>query len=121
MQLLKCPLLHRAVYVDRLVCAIPAATLEAKTRVERRKTMSFRRIAPVVAFLTSDVSRGIDSKIFAVRRNEVFLMRQQCPIRPVQRAEGWSVRTLSEHMLPKFRASFHPLDWTVDAFLRDPV
>jgi len=90
--------------------------------VERiQATMTASKIAPVVVFLASDLSKDVTGQIFAVRKNEVFLMSQPRPLRSVHRSEGWSAQTLAEQMLPAFKSSLYPLDRSGDVFSWDPI
>jgi NAD(P)-dependent dehydrogenase (short-subunit alcohol dehydrogenase family) len=106
---------------SRLIGTIPTETPEEKARVERVKTMGAEKIAPLAVFLASDLAKGVTGQIFAVRRNEVFLMSQPRPIRSIHRSEGWSAETLAEHMLPAFKSSFYALERSGDVFSWDPV
>ncbi|HLJ64654.1 MAG TPA: SDR family oxidoreductase, partial [Stellaceae bacterium] len=106
---------------SRLIGTIPTETPEEKVRVERMKSMTSEKIAPLAVFLAGDLSASVTGQIFAVRKNEIFLMSQPRPIRSVQRSEGWTPQTLAEHMLPALRPSFYPLDRSADIFSWDPV
>jgi NAD(P)-dependent dehydrogenase (short-subunit alcohol dehydrogenase family) len=106
---------------SRLIGTIPTETPEEKARVERMKTMGSEKIAPLAVFLASDLAKEVTGQIFAVRRNEVFLMSQPRPIRSIHQSEGWSAETLAEHMLPAFKSSFYPLERSGDVFSWDPV
>jgi len=106
---------------SRLIGTIPTETAEEKARVERIKTMGAEKIAPVVVFLASDLSRDVTGQIFGVRRNEIFLMSQPRPIRSVHRSEGWTPTSLAEHMLPALKSSFYPLERSGDVFSWDPI
>ncbi len=106
---------------SRLIGTIPTETPEEKARVERIKTMTSEKIAPLAVFLASDLAKEVSGQIFAVRKNEVFLMSQPRPIRSVHRSEGWSARTLAEQMLPAVRNSLYPLERSGDVFSWDPI
>jgi NAD(P)-dependent dehydrogenase (short-subunit alcohol dehydrogenase family) len=106
---------------SRMIGTIPTETPEEKARVERLKTMTSEKIAPLVIFLASDLAKDISGQIFAVRKNEVFLMSQPRPVRSVHRSEGWSAQTLAEQMLPAFRSSLYPLERSGDVFSWDPI
>src|SRR5215813_2532067 len=75
---------------SRLIGTIPTETGDEKARVERMKTMGSEKIAPLAVFLASDLAKDVTGQIFAIRRNEVFLMSQPRPIRSIHRSEGWS-------------------------------
>ena len=106
---------------SRLIGTIPTETPEEKARVERVKSMGPERIAPVVVFLLSDLAKEVSGQIFAVRKNEVFLMSQPRPLRSLHRSEGWTPQMLAEEMLPAFRSDFYPLARSGDIFAWDPV
>jgi len=106
---------------SRLVGTIPTETPEEKLRVDRIKTMTPDKIAPLTVFLASELSKDVTGQIFGARKNEIILFSQPRPIRTVQRAEGWTPQTLAEHMLPAFKASFYDLDRSSDVFCWDPV
>jgi NAD(P)-dependent dehydrogenase (short-subunit alcohol dehydrogenase family) len=106
---------------SRLIGTIPTETPQEKARVERIKTMTSEKIAPLAIFLGSDLSQDVNAQIFGVRKNEVFLMSQPRPIRSIHRSEGWTPQTLAEHMLPAFKSSFFALERSGDVFSWDPV
>ncbi|MEZ5907607.1 MAG: SDR family oxidoreductase [Hyphomicrobiaceae bacterium] len=106
---------------SRMIGTIPTETPDEKARVERLKTMTADKIAAVVVFLTSELSAPISGQIFAVRKNEVFLMSQSRPIRSVHRAEGWTPQTLAETMAPAMKPFLYPLDRSGDVFTWDPI
>jgi NAD(P)-dependent dehydrogenase (short-subunit alcohol dehydrogenase family) len=106
---------------SRLIGTIPTATAEEQARVERIKTMSADKIAPLAVFLASDLSKDVTGQIFAVRKNEVFLMSQPRPIRSAHRDGGWTPQALAETMLPAFKPSFYPLDRSADVFSWEPM
>ncbi|HUI17344.1 MAG TPA: SDR family NAD(P)-dependent oxidoreductase [Alphaproteobacteria bacterium] len=106
---------------SRLIGTIPTETPEEKARVERVKSMGPERIAPLAVFLLSDLAKEVSGQIFAVRKNEVFLMSQPRPLRSLHRAEGWTPQTLAEQMLPAFKPDFYPLARSGDIFSWDPV
>lgn len=104
---------------SRMIGTVPTAGDEA--RRAKTKTMTPDTIAPMVVCLASEASSGVSGQIFAVRRNEVFLMSQPRPVRSMHRGEGWTPQTLAEHALPALRPSFTPLERSRDVFSWDPV
>ena len=106
---------------SRLVGTIPTETPEEKLRVERIKTMTAEKIAPLTVFLASDLSKDVTGQIFGSRKNEIILFSQPRPIRTVQRSEGWTPATLADHMLPAFKSSLYDLERSGDVFCWDPV
>jgi NAD(P)-dependent dehydrogenase (short-subunit alcohol dehydrogenase family) len=106
---------------SRMIGTIPTQTSDEKARVERVKTMTTEKIAPLVVFLASDLAKDVSGQVFAIRKNEVFLMSQPRPLRSMQRSDGWTPQTLAEHMLPAMKPSFYPLDRSGEVFSWDPV
>lgn len=106
---------------SRMTASIPAQTPEEITRVERLKTMSADRIAPLVAFLCADASAEITGEVFAVRKNEIFLFSRTRPVRSLHRSEGWTPASLASDWLPAIRPSLHRLERSSDVFAWDPV
>lgn len=106
---------------SRMIGTIPAESEEEKTRVERLKTMSAEKIAPLVAFLASDSSKDVTGQIFAVRKNEIFLFSAPRPVRSVHRSEGWTAATIASDLLPALKPSMHPLQRSADVFCWDAV
>lgn len=107
---------------SRLIATIPASTEAEALRIERMKTMSADKIAPLVVFLASDAAAEVSNQIFGVRKNEVFLFSKPRPIRSMQKSEGWTPQALAEEMLPAFRPSFaDPSERSSDVFGYDPI
>ncbi len=94
---------------SRLIGTIPTDTPEEKARVERiQNTMTASKIAPICVFLASDLSKDVTGQIFAVRKDEIFLMSQSRPIRVAHKDGGWTPQDIAETMLPAFRARLLP-------------
>src|SRR5262249_32186393 len=107
---------------SRLIGTIPTDTPEQKARVERvRDTMTAAKIAPICVFLASDLSSSVSGQIFAVRKDEIFLMSQPRPVRVAHRDGGWSVQALADTLLPAFQSAFYPLDRSQDVFNWEPL
>jgi hypothetical protein len=106
---------------SRMIGTIPTETPEEKARVERVKTMSTDKIAPLAVFLLSDLSKGVSGQIFGARKDEIFLFSQPRPVRSVHRGEGWTPQTLASHMLPAVKQHLTPLERSGDVFSWDPV
>jgi len=107
---------------SRLIGTIPTDTPEQKARVERiQNTMTASKIAPVCAFLASDLSKDVTGQIFAVRKDEIFLMSQPRPLRVAHRDGGWTPQAIAETMLPAFKSAFYPLDASADVFNWEPL
>jgi NAD(P)-dependent dehydrogenase (short-subunit alcohol dehydrogenase family) len=106
---------------SRLIGTIPTDTPEQKARVEKIKTMTSEKIAPLAVYLASDLSKDVTGQIFAVRKNEIFLMSQPRPIRSIHSGDGWTPQSIAEHAIPALKTAFYPLDRSADIFSWDPV
>ena len=105
---------------SRMIGTIPIGDEAQRERVEKLKTMTTAKIAPVAVALCSDRST-VTGQIFGVRNNEIFLMGQSRPLRSVHRAEGWTPDTVLDHAIPAMSADFYPLDRSADVFSWDPI
>jgi len=105
---------------SRMIGTIPIADEAQRDRIEKLKTMTTAKIAPVAVALCAPEST-VTGQIFGVRNNEIFLMGQSRPIRSVHRSEGWTPETVLNHAIPSMQASFYPLDRSQDVFSWDPI
>ncbi len=107
---------------SRMTASIPAETPEQKLRVERMQTMSADKIAPLVAYLASDLSRDVTNQIFSVRKNEILLFDKPRPVRSMVKLDGWTPVAIAEELIPAFRPSFARADEvSAHVFPYDPV
>jgi NAD(P)-dependent dehydrogenase (short-subunit alcohol dehydrogenase family) len=107
---------------SRLIGTIPTDTPEQKERVERiQNTMTASKIAPICVFLASDLSKDVTGQIFAVRKDEIFLMSQPRPLRVAHKDGGWTPQSIADTMLPAFKSGFYPLDRSQDVFNWEPL
>lgn len=106
---------------SRMTESIPAETEAAKQRVERLKTMTPDKVAPLVAWLCTDDAAEVSGQIFCVRKNEIFLFSPPMPIRSVHRSEGWSPETIGSELYPALKPSLFPLRVSADVFAWDPI
>ncbi len=106
---------------SRMIGAIPTNTPEQQARVAKIKEMTPDKIAPMAVYLASDAASEVTGQIFAVRNNEIFLMGQSRPLRSLQRTDGWTPETISEHAIPALKSSFYALDRSPTVFSWDPV
>lgn len=107
---------------SRMTSSIPATTPEQQERVARIQEMSADKIAPLVAYLASDLSVDVTNQVFAVRKNEILLFNKPRPIRAMVRLAGWSAEAIADELIPAFRPSFARADEvSADVFPYDPI
>jgi NAD(P)-dependent dehydrogenase (short-subunit alcohol dehydrogenase family) len=107
---------------SRMTASIPAETPEQKLRVERMKTMSADKIAPLVVYLASDASKDVTNQIFSVRKNEITLFNKPRPVRSMTKVEGWTPEAIADELIPSFRPSFARADEvSAHVFPYDPI
>jgi len=105
----------------RMIGTIPITDEKQKARVEKLKSMTPEKIAPLAVYLLSDDAAKVTAQIFAVRNNEIFLMSQPRPIRSVHRSEGWTPETVGEHAIPALQSDFYGLERSADVWSWDPI
>jgi NAD(P)-dependent dehydrogenase (short-subunit alcohol dehydrogenase family) len=106
---------------SRMTDSIPTDTPEAKQRVERLKTMTADKVAPMVAYLCSDLSAEVSGQIFSVRKNEIFLFKMPRPVRSMHRDEGWTAESIASDLIPAFSPDLSPLQVSAEVFPWDPI
>ena len=106
---------------SRMIGTIPIQNEAQKERVEKIKQMTPDKVAVMAVALASDRAHEVTGQIFAVRRNEIFLMGQSRPLRSVHEGAGWTPGAIVEHAFPALRSDFYPLDRSADVFSWDPV
>jgi len=106
---------------SRLIATIPTETEAEKLRVERLKTMTPQKIAPLAAYLMTDDAKDVTAQTFCVRKNEIFLFNAMRPIRSMQREAGWTVDSIASDLMPAFRPSLQALQRSADVFPWDPA
>ena len=107
---------------SRMTASIPAATPAAKERVERLKTMSADKIAPLVIYLASDAAAAVTNQIFAVRKNEIVLFSKPRPVRSMSKAEGWTPESIAAELIPAFTPDLARADEvSAHVFPYDPI
>lgn len=106
---------------SRMTNSIPDQTPAEKARVERLKQMTPEKNAPLAVYLLSDDANKVSGQVFAVRRNELFLMGQSRPLRSVHDSDGWAPESIADHAMPALAGSFFDLDVSADVFSWDPI
>jgi NAD(P)-dependent dehydrogenase (short-subunit alcohol dehydrogenase family) len=105
----------------RMIGTIPAETEAQKARVEKIKKMSPAHIAPVAAFLASDLAKEVTGQVFGVRGKEIMLFGHMRPIMRVHHAEGWTVERLGEMFPGTLQHHCVPLETSGQYFNYDPL
>jgi NAD(P)-dependent dehydrogenase (short-subunit alcohol dehydrogenase family) len=106
----------------RMTASIPAKDPAAQKRVQQRMQVTAEHNAPLAVFLASDAAKGVNGQVFAIRKNEIFLMSQSRPLRSVHQSEGWTPESCAEHMLPALKSHFYPsTERTADVFSWDSI
>jgi len=107
---------------SRMTSSIPVITPAERERVQRLQSMSADKIAPLVAYLASDLSQDVTNQVFAVRKNEIALFSKPRPIRSMAKLEGWTPEAIAHELVPSFRSSFARADEvSADVFPYDPI
>lgn len=106
---------------SRLIGTIPIKSEEERIRVERLKSMTPAKVAPLVAALASDAAQNVTGQVFVSRGSEVMLLSQPRPIRSMARPDGWTPESILEHAFPAFSSTLVPLERSADVFCWDPV
>ena len=105
----------------RMIGTIPAETEAQKARVDKIKKLSPAHIAPVAAFLASDLAKEVTGQVFGVRGKEIMLFSHMRPIMRVHHAEGWTVERLAEMFPGTLQHHCIPLETSGQYFNYDPL
>ena len=106
----------------RMTSSIPIKDPDANKRIERYQQITPDYNAPLAVFLASDAASAVNAQVFAIRKNEIFLMSQSRPLRGIHRADGWTPETCAEHLYPALKSGFYPsTERTNDVFSWDPI
>ena len=105
---------------SRMIGSIPINDKKSAERVAKLKTMDSNKIAPLAVALCVEES-NVTGQIFAVRKNEIFLMSQPRPLRSVHEASGWTPKSILRTAIPSLEQNFYHLDKSADVFSWDPI
>lgn len=105
----------------RMTESIPANSDAERERVERFKTMTPEKNAPLAVYLCSDAAAEVNGQIFCTRKNEIFLFNRPLPIRSAHRADGWTPETIASDLTPALKPSFEALRRSSEVFAWDPI
>ena len=106
---------------SRLIGTIPTQTEAERQRVERIKSMTPAKVAPLVTALSSDQAQHVTGQVCVSRGGEIFLMSQPRPVRGMARPEGWTPQEIIDHAIPAMTPNFTALERSADVFSWDPV
>jgi NAD(P)-dependent dehydrogenase (short-subunit alcohol dehydrogenase family) len=106
---------------SRLIATIPTGDAAQQERVERFKSMTPDKIAPMAVFLCSDAAKDVNAQIFGVRGNEIFLFSRPRLVQTVQRSEGWTPEQIAAEAMPAMKHNFHPMTRSAEFFSWDPI
>ena len=105
-----------------MTASVPAKDPATQKKIEQRKQVMPEHNAPLAVFLASDAAKDVNAQVFAVRKNEIFLMSQSRPLRSIHRGEGWTPQNCADHMLPAMKTWFYPyMERTADVFSWDSI
>jgi len=105
----------------RMIGTIPTDTEAQRARVEKVKKMGPEHIAPVAAFLATDLAREVSGQIIGVRGKEIMIFGHSRPIMRVHHAEGWTVERLGEMFPGTLQHHLVPLETSPQYFNYDPL
>lgn len=106
---------------SRMIGSIPTDSEEQQQRVNKMKTMTPAKIAPLAVALASDAAQTISGQVFTVRNNEIFLMSQMRPQRSAHTSDGWTPESIINTVFPALQSDFYPLAVSADIFSWDPI
>jgi NAD(P)-dependent dehydrogenase (short-subunit alcohol dehydrogenase family) len=105
----------------RMIGTIPTETETQKARVEKIKKLSPAHIAPVAAFLASDIAKDVTGQVFGVRGKEIMLFSHERPIMRVHHDDGWTVERLAEMFPGTLQHHLVPMVTSGQYFNYDPL
>jgi hypothetical protein len=105
----------------RMIGTIPTDTEAQRARVEKVKKMGPEHIAPVAAFLATDLAREVSGQIIGVRGKEIMIFGHSRPIMRVHHADGWTVERIAEMFPGTLQHHLVPLETSPQYFNYDPL
>lgn len=104
----------------RLVGTVPVGE-DNRHRLEKLKSLTPEKIAPLVAYLCSDDAADVSGQVFGVRGDEVFLYARPTIVRTLHKEGGWTPESCAETLMPALRPSLQPLRSTSEVIAWDPL
>jgi hypothetical protein len=105
----------------RMIGTIPTETEAQRARVEKLKQLSPAHVAPLAAYLASDLAREITGQVFGVRGKEIMLFSHMRPMMRIHHGEGWTVERLAEILPGTLGHHLVPLETSAQYFNYDPL
>jgi NAD(P)-dependent dehydrogenase (short-subunit alcohol dehydrogenase family) len=106
----------------RMIATIPVKDEASAERVERmRNMMRADQVAQLAVALASPATKEVSGQIFTARGNEIFLMSQPRPIRGIGKSEGWTPKSIADHVMPALKPDFYDLGPSASVFSWEPV
>ncbi|MDD4803307.1 MAG: SDR family NAD(P)-dependent oxidoreductase [Syntrophomonas sp.] len=106
---------------SRMSDSIPADTEDGRRRRAIAQMMTADHIAPLVAYLASDLAGHVSGQIFCVRGKEIMLFSQPRPIKTAINLQGWTVENIDASLMDWFKGGLTQMDTSPSVFSYKPV
>jgi hypothetical protein len=81
------------------------------------RKLSPDQIAPIIAYLCSDLASSVTGQVFYVCGNELFFIEQCQSSPPLVELEGWTLQKIHERGMPAFASHFGALRGTEETII----